>query len=275
MDLAAPARKPRGFPFRLLFWAVLMTVAAGAGGYFTWKFRDQSQKNKSAADACASGRDNAIAQAKTDDAASCKTQLDQVTAHSKEADAALTKMSENLNATKGELEDLRKQKAQTEDRMNAIAAIVKQFDENKTLGGNLKVETRNGSLVVALPSEVLFDSGKAKLSRDGEVTVLQVGGILAQFADRKFLVVGHTDATPPVKGSPYKDNWDLSVQRALTVTRYLIEGHMDPKNLIAAGAGDSDPIGDNTTPEGQAQNRRIEIVLLPSLSELPPLPATP
>jgi chemotaxis protein MotB len=62
------------------------------------------------------------------------------------------------------------------------------------------------------------------------------------------------------------------VARALKVTRYLVEGGMKQENLIAAGAGESDPIADNKSSESRARNRRIEINLLPALNELPPLP---
>ncbi|MEO8551404.1 MAG: OmpA family protein, partial [Kofleriaceae bacterium] len=71
-----------------------------------------------------------------------------------------------------------------------------------------------------------------------------------------------------------KDNWQLSTERALTVTRVLVAAGMDMKNLIPAGEGEHDPIAANTSADGRAKNRRIEIALLPAISELPPLPAS-
>ena len=71
-----------------------------------------------------------------------------------------------------------------------------------------------------------------------------------------------------------KDNWQLSTERALTVTRVLVTAGMKQENLIAAGVGDHDPIASNTTGEGRQRNRRIEIALLPAINELPPLPAS-
>jgi chemotaxis protein MotB len=60
--------------------------------------------------------------------------------------------------------------------------------------------------------------------------------------------------------------------RALVVTRFLTEAKMKPENIVTAGYGEYDPIAKNSTPEGRKENRRIEIILLPDLSELPQLP---
>jgi chemotaxis protein MotB len=134
--------------------------------------------------------------------------------------------------------------------------------------GQLKVTARRASLVLSLPSEVLFPSGSADLSESGKMAVLEVGFNLKRLADRRFLVVGHTD-DQPLKGSTYKDNWELSTARGLTVTRVLVQAGMNPKNIVAAGAGENDPVS-----KDRAKNRRIEIALLPAIGELPPLPAS-
>ena len=140
--------------------------------------------------------------------------------------------------------------------------------------GDLKVDVRRGQLVLELPAAVLFPSGSADLSKKGEVNVSQIGFILKDnaFAKRTFLVVGHTDMAKLVN-STYKDNWELSTERALTVTRDLVTAGMNPRQLIAAGEGEHDPVADNRTAAGRARNRRIEIVLMPNISELPPMPA--
>ena len=122
--------------------------------------------------------------------------------------------------------------------------------------------------MLSLPSEVLFPSGVAELSEPGKMSVLEVGFNLKRLPDRRFLVVGHTD-DQPLKSSTYKDNWELSTARALTVTRVLVQAGMDPKSLLAAGAGEHDPVS-----KDRAKNRRIEIALLPTINELPPLPAS-
>jgi chemotaxis protein MotB len=94
--------------------------------------------------------------------------------------------------------------------------------------------------------------------------------VLAGMADRHFLVAGHTDNVP-IKTHKFRSNWELSTQRAVEVTRLMVEGGMKPSQLGAAGYADFDPAASNDTPDGQKQNRRIEIVVEPNLSELPSL----
>jgi chemotaxis protein MotB len=270
-----PVRKGRGFPFRLWLYAIAMTAAAGGLGYFAWKLRGDNERKDKEYTACAT----ALPPAQRDAAAyiTCKGDLDAVSARQKENDDALAKMQSNLSATKDELTALRQQRIEAEKRLAAIQEIQGQFAK-MIRPGELEVVARKGSLVVQLPAEVLFQSGSAEISQEGEYKVVEVGVILKRFPDRRFLVVGHTDNVP-LKSQTMKDNWELSMARALTVTRVLVKAGMDPKRLIPGGSGEFDPLkgGDdikagNSSGEDRGKNRRIEIVLLPALAELPPLP---
>ena len=228
-------------------WTVLATGAAGAGGYYAWKGR-----------ACISGK-----------AAVCEKERDELKTRGSQIESSLTQLQGNLNTSRQELEALRKWKGDAAKRMQTFrdmsARLQKMVD-----AGKLGVRVRDGRLVMRLPQDVLFPSGVAELSRDGELSLMEVAIILRQFSDRRFMVAGHTD-NQPVKET-FKDNWELSVARALVVTRFLVEAKMKPQNLVAAGYGEHDPIAKNATPEGRRENRRIEIILLPDLSELPTLP---
>jgi flagellar motor protein MotB len=132
-----------------------------------------------------------------------------------------TEFSKNLNASKDELSALRAQKAEADKRMAAIEDIRKQFAKMIDTG-QLRVTARRGQLVLSLPSEVLFPTGSAELSKQGEYAVVEVGAVLKKFPDRRFLVVGHTDNQDFVKpkGQPATpvctptDNWQLSAARA-------------------------------------------------------------
>lgn len=270
-----PVKKGRGFPFRLWIYAIAMTAVAGGVGYFAWKLRGDNERKDKEYTACAT----ALPGAQRDAAAyvTCKSDLEAVSARQKENDDALAKMQSNLSATKDELTALRQQRIEAEKRLAAIQEIQGQFAK-MIRPGELEVVARKGSLVVQLPAEVLFQSGSAEISQEGEYKVVEVGVILKRFPDRRFLVVGHTDNIP-LKSQTMKDNWELSMARALTVTRVLVKAGMDPKRLIPAGSGEYDPVkgGDdikagNSSSEDRQKNRRIEIVLLPALAELPPLP---
>jgi chemotaxis protein MotB len=97
----------------------------------------------------------------------------------------------------------------------------------------------------------------------------------AQLSQRYFQVAGHTDSQP-LKGGRFSDNWGLSAMRARRVLVFLISptdnreggGGLDATKLHAAGYGETDPIADNTSPDGRQQNRRVELVLMPNVEEM-------
>jgi len=267
-----PAGKQRKFPFRLWAWAILMTAGTGAGGYYAWKFRGDKIHAEYSQGTIVAERDKLKS-----DKDSCSKNLEtttkdfaDLTKKQQDTETQLTQSSSGLNDCKGELTSARAGKAETDKRLAAVVDFQKKFSD-MVGSGKLKVAGRRGSLILELPSEVLFPSGSADLSKSGELNVLQVGLILKEMPDRRFLVVGHTDSAP-LNGSIYKDNWELSTARALTVVRFLVQAGMKAQNLIPAGEGEHDPIASNATGDGRARNRRIEIILLPAITELPPLP---
>lgn len=265
--------KTRRFPWRLWLYALVMTAAAGAGGYFTWHFRSDASQASGERDECKSGLKAISEEAEKwkKEATDSGQKLGALTSERSKIQTERDQLSTNLTGSKEELEALRKAKEKAEARMKATDDIYKQL--SKMIGtGDMKIAARRGSLVLSLPSEVLFPSGVADLSKDGEIKVLEVAFNLKKFPDRRFMVLGHTDNQPPQKNSPFPDNWSLSVARALTVARVLAQGGVNRKNLVVAGAGEYDEAVPNHSGAAMARNRRIEIVLLPALDELPPLP---
>lgn len=176
-----------------------------------------------------------------------------------------------LQATGEELSELRQQRAAIEARLAEFKAITDRFRKMIDTG-SIRVYMRRGRMILALPSSVLFPSGKADLSKRGEKTLAEVAQTLKGFPKRRFLVAGHTDNVPVGKELGFADNWELSSARALVVTRFLIEHGVRPKNLAAAGYGKYDPVRSNRSRRGRRRNRRIELILVPNLSELPQLP---
>ena len=286
-EIGKPGKPPkpgRGFPWRLWLFALLMTGAAGAGGYFAWHFHNTADDAKEAQKTCVE-KQPALLAAKaelekkytdcsaslTKQTADMKSTLDTTSKSAKTLEQQNAELMKNLSASKEELDQLRALRLEQDKRIAAIEDIQKQFAKMIDTG-TLKVTARRGALSLSLPAEVLFPSGVAELSKDGEIKVLEVGLTLKRFPDRRFLVVGHSD-NQPLKSSVYKDNWQLSTARALTVTRFLVQAGMSPKNLLPAGAGEHDPLLERaTSAKDLARNRRIEILLLPAINELPPLP---
>jgi chemotaxis protein MotB len=165
------------------------------------------------------------------------------------------------------------------ERDAAVAAAQKRLDTLRGMlakfkamieSGKIKIKISNGKMVVEMASEILFPSGKAKLSAEGEQAITEVAGVLATIGDRNFQVAGHTDNVP-IKTKRFKSNWELSTARAVAVVKHMIDNGMNASNLSAAGYAETQPAASNDTEDGRAQNRRIEIVLQPNLDELPNL----
>jgi len=181
------------------------------------------------------------------------------------ADAA--KLATNLQATEHEMEALRRAHAQAEQRNELYRTLVARLRD--AIGaGTLAVEVRKGKMLVKLGDAILFDPGQAALKPDGQRALRQVAQALKEIPDRDFLVAGHTD-NRPIKNSPFASNWDLSTARAVTVVRFLQGEGVDPRRLAAAGYSEFDALADNDTEAGRALNRRIEVVVMPRIDELP------
>ena len=174
-----------------------------------------------------------------------------------------------LADAKARLEDLRKQKAAAEARAQTFRNLVAQL-RSMIDAGQLKVIIRDGRMIIALPNDVLFDSGKTAIKPDGVAALTQVAQVLAGIPDRHFLVAGDTDDVP-IHTSRFPSNWELSTARAVEVVKLLVDKGVKPEVLAAAGYGQFDPVAPNDSPDHRAQNRRIEIVLQPNLADLPPL----
>lgn len=178
-------------------------------------------------------------------------------------------LQQNLNETTRALEELRDRERQAQARLATFRALIAQF-QSLIASGQLRVRIVRNRMVVELPENILFDSGDDELKDAGKVALNGVIQVLHSIANREFQVTGHTDNIP-IHSHHFPSNWELSATRAVNVVRYMISQGMDAAKLSAAGAADTAPVAANDTAEGRAQNRRIEIVLLPNLDELPDL----
>ena len=128
-------------------------------------------------------------------------------------------------------------------------------------GYDVAFDPSAGTITVTLPNAILFGSGKATLKKATSVELDHIRSVLqSQYSGKQIDVVGHTDSDP-IKKSKWKDNWELSAQRALSVTRYLINRGIPEDRIRAVGRGASQPIASNATASGKARNRRVEIVV--------------
>ena len=202
--------------------------------------------------------------------------LDDTTALAGEMKKRLEKLGQNVDKLTGEkselarsLEELRKQKAAAEARAATFRSLVARL-KSMIDAGQLKVIIRDGRMVIQLESDVLFDSGKTNIKPDGQTALAKLAPVLAGITDRKYLVTGFTDDVP-IHTQRFPSNWELSTARAVEVVKFLVASGLKPQQVAAAGYSEFDPVVANDTPEHRAQNRRIEIVLQPNLSDLPSL----
>jgi chemotaxis protein MotB len=204
---------------------------------------------------------------KRNDIDSLKTERDQLQAKMAAVRGDKDELARRLGATKEELKDLRKAREAAEERTKTFRKLLARL-KAMIDSGKLKVRIRDGRMIVQMSDKILFDPGKTALKEDGSTALTELASVLKEIDDRDFLVAGHTDNVP-IKTRRFRSNWELSASRAVEVVKFLQEQGVDPKHLSAAGFSEYDPVGDNSTDNGRRANRRIEIVLMPKLEELP------
>lgn len=200
-----------------------------------------------------------------------------------EKEDLLRQLGANLDARKASLDELN---FELEKRNSRLAELEKILDAQKRIAQDLKnkvseallgfenngltVTQRDGKVYVSLDEKLLFRSGSWEIDANGRNALKKLSGVLERNPDIQIMIEGHTDNVPYNPGnSQLRDNWDLSVKRATTVVRTLIEGSkINPKRLTAAGRGEFLPVEAANTAEARTKNRRTEIVLTPDLTEL-------
>ncbi len=176
-------------------------------------------------------------------------------------------LESELEKQKSELDELRKMKEIAEKRNAEYAAIMNKLKKMIDAGA-LTVKIRKGRMIVSLSSDILFASGSAKLTENGNQAIIDLSDTLKDLKDRSFLVIGHSDSTP-IKTKRFPSNWELSSQRAIEVVKLMVESGVAPEMLTASGCAEFDPIANNDNDEDKAKNRRVEIVFMPKIEELP------
>lgn len=207
-----------------------------------------------------------------------------------ETQADLDKTRDNLKAAGKDQQQLQQALAEYKQRAEQLAQIEARFRQlrdklQRLTSFGLKVEVRNNRMVIQLPGDILFDSGKDELRKQGSEVLQQVADIIRadkDLASRSFQVAGHTDNARYTSG-PFRDNWGLSLMRARTVLLFLIEptkagkdgkstgGGLSSKKWAAVGYGETDPVAgtvEKQSKDEQAKNRRVELVVQPNVDEM-------
>ena len=193
----------------------------------------------------------------------------------KELEESAAKKMVDLERLRAELEARNRRMVELEQILNAKDAQMKSLKEaiSSALYGfekeGLSVYTKNGMLYVSMEEKLLFQTGSIEVDPRGVEALKKLAAVLAKNPDIKITVEGHTDDVPVRTNPSYADNWDLSVKRATSIVRILLENStIDPTRLVASGRGEFLPVDRAKTPEARQKNRRTEIILTPHLDEL-------
>jgi type VI secretion system protein ImpK len=126
--------------------------------------------------------------------------------------------------------------------------------------GGVKVEGVGERIIIGVNNLILFASGKAEVKKEFAPVAQRIAQAL-ESEPGPINIIGHTDNVPLSGTGSFKSNFDLSVARARSVEKVVAEGITDKTRLVVEGKGEDEPIADNKTPEGRAQNRRVEIMI--------------
>jgi len=173
----------------------------------------------------------------------------------------------DLDAVRADLTDAQDQvkecKTASEDLQSRLTQLQAALDQARKDAAT----KREGDFTVlgpglawmSIPGSVLFDPGKSTVKTPAKAQLNSIASqVRSQYAGRDIFIIGHTDADP-IKRSGWKDNFELSCQRALSVARYLIGKGVAPTRVVPAGCGQYRPVADNRSEAGKSRNRRVEI----------------
>jgi len=193
----------------------------------------------------------------------------------KQLEAKLLLQKADLEALNAELKKREARVAELEEilrKKDQAAADLKKKLSDALLGfenKGLTITQKNGKVYVSMDESLLFASGKTNVEARGVEALKSVAKVLEQNTDINVLVEGHTDDVPMKGAGEIKDNWDLSVIRATSVTKILLSSaKIESNRITAAGRGEFFPLDPSKTPEARKKNRRTEIILTPKLDEL-------
>ncbi|KRG13020.1 flagellar motor protein MotB [Lederbergia galactosidilytica] len=179
--------------------------------------------------------------------------------HSKDdSDAGAASEQENEQQKQEPILDLEEQK-----ELEQIQARINSYIKENEFNNKFVTSLTGEGLLLTIRDNVLFESGKAEVREEDKGTARELAKFLEMDPPRNIIISGHTDNIP-IGSANFDSNWELSVMRAINFMKILLEDkELDPRWFSAKGFGEYQPIADNNTELGRAQNRRVEVLILP------------
>lgn len=179
--------------------------------------------------------------------------------------------TKNENDTQNNKSQQSVEEAYQEQALAESEKMAEEIEEMAEAGGiqdQVEVDFNAQYVLLTLNGALLFDSGSSDIREDAYPLVDKIGAILNNYNQNIIEIEGHTDNVP-ISGGKYENNNVLSMYRALTVADYIREiTSLDPGLIKSSGRGDYVPVADNSTPEGRARNRRVEIKIYNSYNSM-------
>jgi len=196
-------------------------------------------------------------------------------------EAELKKLENELNLRKQNLDQMQADLLLKEKRINELESIINKKDSimkelrNKLTialkgfeNNGLTIVEKDGKIYVSMDESLLFASGSWTVNAKGKDALMKLSNVLADNPDITIMVEGHTDNVPYKGSGQVKDNWDLSVMRATSVTKIILDNKsVLPSRIISSGRSEYVPIDPANNSEARQKNRRTEIILTPNMDE--------
>nr|WP_237179297.1 flagellar motor protein MotB [Paenibacillus sp. MMS18-CY102] len=176
----------------------------------------------------------------------------------------VTKEQQEKQKQQDDLEKLRKKEQEDLEKLK------KQLDQYiKSMGLTTQLDTKlnQSQLLITISDNALYASGSAAVKAESRKLGQAIAKMLKQYPGYEIIVAGHTD-NQPISNSDFRDNWDLSSDRALNFMQILLSSaQLDPRLISSTGYGEFRPLASNATEAGRSKNRRVEVSLMRKYSD--------
>jgi chemotaxis protein MotB len=199
-------------------------------------------------------------------AAALQSALSQCLAGNNQGNVNIAKLADQISASSKYIQHLVELKNKS-DSLNMVLTnnLTRSLTPDETKDVDIKV--LKGVVYISLADNMLYKSGSYEISNKAGETLSKIAKIINDYSTYDVLIEGNTDNVP-ISQQNIRNNWDLSALRASSVVQALQNTYgVDPKRLTAGGRGEYNPIADNSTPSGKAQNRRTQIIITPKLDQ--------
>ncbi|MDY0907679.1 OmpA/MotB family protein [Pedobacter sp. CFBP9032] len=228
------------------------------------KYQD-SQRELSGSSSRVKSLEEQIASEKSNVAA-LQEALNKCLSSSSQGNVNISKLVDEINSSNQYIKQLVNTKNKS-DSLNMVLTNNLTRSLSREELSDVDVQVLKGVVYISLADNMLYKSGSYEVSDKSGETLSKIAKIITDYSTYDVLIEGNTDDVP-ISQPNIRNNWDLSTLRASSVVQVLQTKYgVDPKRLTAGGRGQFNPIADNATPAGKAQNRRTQIIITPKLDQ--------